>query len=166
MEIVLLADDPSAAKQVATWYFDEWISKIPGVTIDKVVNKLSKSTSRVNAPMLILAKSNEDLVGAVELKLREMDIYPEYEHWLGGLFVKQEVRRNGVGTLLVKEVIAKAKNAGIEKLYLQTEDLTGGLYSTQGFEALKKTNYKGYNVLIMVADLTTENNEGITSHCI
>ena len=156
MEIKLLADDPSASKQVAVWYFDEWISKIPGVTIDKVINKLSKSTSRVGAPMLVLAKSDGDLVGAVELKLREMDIYPEYEHWLGSLFVKQEARGSGVGSLLVKEIITRAKKAGIKKLYLQTEDLTGGLYSSQGFNTLKKTNYKGYNVLVMVADLTAE----------
>jgi len=60
IELILLADDPLAYKQVARWHFDY--------------------TNRDKAPLLVLAKLEGELVGFAELKIREMDIFPNYEY--------------------------------------------------------------------------------------
>ena len=154
IELVLLVDLPRAAEQVAQWYFDEW-GRADGLTLDQVVAKVSKSVGRHTAPMLVLAKQGGELVGAAELKIREMDLFPEYEHWLGGVYVDEPARGQSIGSILIDEVLARAKAAGIEKLYLQTKILSGGLYKQHGFEPLQEVDHKDYRALVMVASIGT-----------
>ncbi len=153
MNIELLADNLLAVDKVAEWYFDEWSSSSSLSVLDTIRLNVSKSTSRTSAPMIVLAKENDEVVGAAELKLHEMDVYPEYEFWLGGVYVDKKFRSKGVGSLLVSEVISRSKKAGVNNLYLQTEDFSGGLYGKHGFKPLTKTNYNGRNVLVMVANI-------------
>ena len=153
MEFILLADEPNAYKQVARWYFDQWLANIPDMAIDKIETKLSSYVNRDKAPLLVLAKSKGELIGAVELKIREMDIYPDYEHWIGGVYVKDQERGNGVATKLVQEVVMQARRLGVEKLYIQTEKLDGGIYSKEGFSLIEQVLYKGHYVSVMQAEL-------------
>ena len=83
-----------------------------------------------------------------------MDIYPDYEYWIGGVYVKSSARGEGVATCLVQAVINQAKKFGIERLYLQTEKLDGGIYSKVGFSLIEQVDYKGHYVSVMQADLT------------
>lgn len=150
---MLLADDLGAYKQVAGWYFDEWLSDLPNMSVDKVALKLSSYDNRDKAPLLVLAKLNGELMGAAELKLREMDIYPEYEYWIGGVYVKSSARGKGIAANLVKEVIKYAKAQAIDQLYLQTQKLDGGLYHKLGFNLIEEVDYRGHHVAVMKANL-------------
>ena len=152
MKFILLADEPSAAETVATWYFNEWC-KDGRYAKDEVEQKVHASTNRNEPPLLVLAKEEETLIGAAELKYREMDIYPQFEHWMGGVYVDENHRGKGVASKLVIEVIAKARSIGVKKLYLQTENLSGGLYAQMGFKPVEQADSKGVRVLVMVADL-------------
>jgi len=153
MEFILLADDPLAYKQVARWYFDHWLSNVPGMSIEKIESKLVNYINRDKAPLLVLAKLGGELIGAAELKIREMDIYPEFEYWIGGVYVKGSFRGQGVASKLVKEVMARAKIMEVATLYLQTENLSGGLYLDNGFKVIEQVNYKGHDVVVMYATL-------------
>ena len=153
MRLKLLADNFEAHKTVEKWYFDEWVSSIQNVTIDRVERKLAQSINRNVAPLMLLAKEDENIVGAAELKIREMDIYPDYEFWLGGVYVDEPARGRGIGKALVDGIVDCAKNAGISKLYLQTESLSGGLYLNCGFSPIESVAYKGRQVLVMTSEL-------------
>jgi GNAT superfamily N-acetyltransferase len=154
MKFSLLADNPQAADTVAQWYFDEWASSVPGTTVDDVKRKVAQSTRRHTAPMVVLASEHDVVIGAGELKLHEMDIFPEYQYWLGGIYVDRGRRGNGIGSLLVKQIIDRAIRAGIDTLYLQTESLAGGIYAKLGFCPVKEVNYNGYDVLVMRAEIS------------
>ena len=154
MEFILLADDPLAYKEVANWYFEQWLSNVPDMTVGRVESKLATYTNRDKAPLLMLAKLDGELIGAAELKIHEMDIYPDYEYWIGGVYVKSSERGKGVAARLVQEVIGQAKMFGIKKLYLQTEKLDGGIYSKVGFSLIEQVDYKGHYVSVMQVDLT------------
>ena len=39
-----------------------------------------------------------------QLKRREMDIYPEREFWLGGVFVSPDTRGQGIGSALCGQI--------------------------------------------------------------
>jgi len=149
MNFVLLADEPAAATTVARWYFDEWGAESPGVTIEKVIKQVSLASSRETAPLIVLAKKEGKVIGAAELKIREMKIYPDYEYWIGGVYIHSEERGLGVGSLLVRNVLGRAAAAGIRTLYLQTMDLTGGIYARLGFQPVEQVNYAGTDVLVM-----------------
>lgn len=153
MELSLLADEPSAADTVATWYFNEWCKASGRYGKDHVLKNVSAATNRDKPPLVVLAKEAGTLIGAAELKIREMDIYPQYEFWVGGVYVEQSQRGKGTASKLVVNVIERARSFGIEKLYLQTEDLNGGLYARHGFKPIEQADSKGVTVLVMVADL-------------
>ncbi len=147
MKFSILADDLSATDIVARWYYDEWCRD--SGSFELVRDKVLRSTNRNTAPLIVLAKENGKLIGAAELKVREMDIFPEYEFWLGGVYVHQTARGKGLASKLVSEVIMRAKDAGIKNLYLQTEELSGGLYVKHGFKHLHKVDSKGIQVTVM-----------------
>lgn len=153
MKLTLLADEPAAAETVAKWYFDQWCLDSGRHSFEFVLENVTKATRRDEAPLLVLAKIDQKLVGAAELKLHEMEMFPEYQHWLGGVYVRADARGQGIASALVSEVIRLAREAGITYLYLQTEDLSGGLYNQFGFKSLHEVDSKGVQVSVMMVEL-------------
>lgn len=160
MDFVLLADAPEALDTVALWYFEQWCRDSGRYSLEQVKQKLAKANSRLGAPMLVVARESGVSVGAAELKIREMPAFPDYEFWLGGVYVAEHARGKGLASALVNEVLSRAKQAGIRRLYLQTEELSVGLYLRHGFSALQLTESYGIKVLVMVADLSLGTEEG------
>lgn len=154
MEFSLLADHPYAAPIVAEWYFDEWCRDSGRHSLDFVQQNIAAAINKETAPMLVLCHVNNDLVGAAELKIREMDTFPEYEFWLGGVYVRKDFRGHGIGSGLVSEVVKRAKKGNIKQLYLQTENLSGGLYTKFGFNHLHHVDSKGVQVIVMRAEIS------------
>jgi len=155
MEISLLADNLKAIDLVAKWYYEEWGSRTPDKTFEDVKENVSQATNRDIAPLNVLAKKNGEIIGVAGLKIREMEIYPEYQFWLGGVYVVKKMRHKGVASHLVKEIITRAKLSGITQLYLQTDRLDGGIYINHGFQPLFEVYNQGHQVLIMVANISS-----------
>ena len=149
MQFKYLADRTEAIPTLANWYFNEWGHIGKGTTLDKVTANLQEYLQINSIPLIILAIDKDEVVGAAQLKYREMDIYPEKEHWLGGVYVSKKHRGNNTAQEIIRRLINDAKKFGVEKLYLQTEDKSGGLYKGLGWNSLEEVNYKGIDVLVM-----------------
>jgi GNAT superfamily N-acetyltransferase len=149
MNFKLLADSEDAIPTIARWYFDEWGHLDEGSSVEKFRYKLGKALNRDRVPLVVLAVESDVIIGVTELKFREMDIYPEKEHWLGGVFVPSEHRGRGIASSIVSKASEIAKSFGIATLYLQTERLSGGLYACLGWRGLERVSYKGREVLVM-----------------
>jgi predicted N-acetyltransferase YhbS len=149
MHFSLLADYPEAIPQIASWHFAEWghLGRVAGT--DEIEAKLRESLNRDTMPLSILAFDNDEIVGFAELKYHEMEIYPEKEHWLGGVFVPVEHRGKGVGCMVIRKSLDIARSLGISTIFLQTEQLDGGLYTGLGFVAVETVEYRGLEVLVM-----------------
>ncbi|WP_339858319.1 GNAT family N-acetyltransferase [Pseudohongiella acticola] len=153
MEIEYLADRPDAIDLVARWYVEEWGGSNSRLTLESVSRSLTSSMNRDSLPLMLLAVEQKRVVGAVELKIREMSIYPDKEHWLGGLYVDPACRGSGIGRQLIKRAIALASTLGVSMLYLQTERLDGGVYASLGWKPYEQVSNKGIDVLIMERDV-------------
>ena len=81
---------------------------------------------------MVLALEKDAVLGVAQLKYREMDIYPEKEHWLGGVYASEKFRRKKIAENIIVRLIDIAKALGVKTLYLQTENLNGGLYRRLG----------------------------------
>ena len=103
MELKPLSDHPDAIPVIGQWYFDEWGHKINNNTYEKTCERLSGDLKQQQFPYCFVAVENETLIGAARLKLREMDIYPDYEHWLGSVFVPLAARGGGVAGRMAKK---------------------------------------------------------------
>ena len=90
MEFVYLADYPEAIPIIAKWYYNQW-GHLHGLDSQKTSEEmLADYLSWDTMPLLILAREEDEIIGAVQLKYYEMDIYPQKEHWLGGVYVVEQ----------------------------------------------------------------------------
>lgn len=144
-----LADRPDAVPLVAEWYFGEWGYLNPASTLEKVADRLIASMNHDAIPLVVLAVMGDEVIGSAELKYREMTIYPEKEHWLGGVFVVPEHRGKGVAARLIDAVVETARILGVDLLHVQTERLDGGLYRQLGWQCTERVCYRGLDVLVL-----------------
>ena len=149
MEFEYLAENMEAIPTLANWYFNEWGHIEKGNSIDNITNKLNDYLNTDSIPLIVLAIDDGEILGAAQLKYREMDIYPEKEHWLGGVYVSEKHRGNNIAEKIIRKVICDAKELGVKTLYLQTENKSGGLYRHLGWHPLEQVNYRGVDVLVM-----------------
>lgn len=137
MKINYLADCPEEAKTIAHWYFSEWGYTVPTRTADKVLDKLKTSgMGRDGFPAVLTLHAKEALCACAELEFKENKHHPEYEHWIGGVYVQENSRGNGYSAALVEIANAISTQKNIDLLYLQCEDKIIALYLKCGFKIL------------------------------
>lgn len=156
MKFEFLADNKNALPVLANWYFEEWGYLRKGDSPDKVTARLQPYLNTNKIPLILLAFKNTELLGAAQLKFREMDIYPEKEHWLGGVYVPVNHRGKRIAENLINQNTTVASDLGVRQLYLQTQHLDGGLYGRLGWQAVEQVNYHGIDVLVMVKEMARE----------
>ena len=149
MELQLLADNEEIIPTVATWYVEEW-GHLEGVrNLPNMIEELRDYLNKDKMPLMVVALEGGEVLGVAQLKFREMDIYPEKEHWLGGVYVSRRYRGNKIARKIIAEVVSIAEKLGVDELYLQTVRLDGGLYVTLGWNPLEQVEYRGEQVLVM-----------------
>ncbi|MBN3561027.1 GNAT family N-acetyltransferase [Aliamphritea spongicola] len=153
MEFILLADRPQARLTIADWYSREWGYLLEVPPADYFAVQLNDYLNRDAVPLIVMAVDGDVLMGAAQLKYREMSIYPEKEFWLGGVYVDAPYRGRKIASALVARIEDKARQLGITRLHLQTEDLTGGLYTRSGWQATEQVDYRNTDVLVMTKEL-------------
>jgi GNAT superfamily N-acetyltransferase len=106
--------------------------------------------NREEIPFILVATIDNELVGAAQLKYREMaEIFPDKEHWLGGVYIAASHRGQGYGAQIVEQIVNMAPSYGVETLYLQTPALDGGLYARLGWVPCTQVTNRGVEVLVM-----------------
>ncbi len=150
MQIEYLADYPDAVAIVARWYFDEWGSREEGLTFEFALERLKKNLRKDQLPISLIGRSPDSrVIGVAQLKIREMARFPDREFWLGSVYVDAAERGNGVARLIVEKVIQIAKDFKITEIWLQTDQLDGGLYKQLGWNIVEQVEHKGRNIAIM-----------------
>lgn len=149
----LLTDAPQHKSTVIDWYFDAWGKRDPNNTLESYSEKLENFLQDGSIPAHVVICDGDRLVATAHIRKHEIPSYVDYEVWLGGVYVDSDSRRQGVAKIVVNSVIEEAKSRGIKALYLQTEDLSGGLYAELGWKKLHQINNKGSEVIVMVKEL-------------
>ena len=150
VSIEYLADHPDAVAILAQWLFDEWGYRSPDGTIERMTEKLNKRLNRDRLPLALVAIRDAEPLGTVSLKLREVEIRPQYKHWLGTLYVHERHRSQGIGSLLVNAVAEVALRLDVDELYLYTRHReTEGLYARLGWVVVERPDIRGRPAVIM-----------------
>ena len=149
MELQLLADNEEVIPIVASWYVEEWGHLEGARTLPNMIEGLRDYLNKDRMPLMVLAMKGDEVIGVAQLKFREMDIYPDKEHWLGGVYVSSDYRGNKIARKIVVKIVSIAEKLGVGKLYLQTIRLDGGLYAKLGWNPLEQVKYRGEQVLVM-----------------
>ncbi len=145
-----LADHPDVIPVIARWLFDEWGYRSPDGSVEGMVDNLQDRLQRDALPLALLAHEDKEPIGTVSLKIREVEVRPQYEHWLGTLFVAEPRRCMGIGSLLVGAAADEARRLEISELYLYTRRRdTERLYERLGWAEVERLEYRGRPAVIM-----------------
>ena len=153
LKIVYLADHKDQLPKVAEWYFEEWGHLLEDLLTNIFVSRLEACLNKTKFPLVILAMDGEKLIGSAQIKLNQMTIYPNKEHWLAGIYVEPKHRGNNVAALLIEKIQEIAITLGVEVLHLQAEHLSGGLYAKLGWQPDELVNYRSTDVMVMSKNL-------------
>ncbi len=150
MQFEFLLDRQDAIPIIGRWYHQEWGLRLRGDTEQQCIDGLYEYLNSDKAPFILVATEDAEILGAAQLKFREMkDIFPEKEHWLGGVYVASHHRRRGIASQLAEAIAVRAPSYGVEILHLQTEQLDGGLYHQLGWQSVQEVDNNGLRVLVM-----------------
>ncbi|MGB5510806.1 MAG: GNAT family N-acetyltransferase [Woeseiaceae bacterium] len=150
VEFAFLADRVDAIPTIARWYFEEWGHLAKGDSIERTRDRIESYLNRDEIPFILVVTNNNQLVGAAQLRYREMaEMYPDKEHWLGGVYVAASYRGQGYGVQIIERVVEMAPRYGVETLHLQTQALNGGVYARLGWTPCAQVTNHGVEVLVM-----------------
>ena len=152
MNFIFLADKAGAIAEIAGWYFAEW-GHITRMSRESIAAKMRDALNRDKIPLFVLAVEEDEVLAVAELKYREMAIYPDKEHWIGGVFVRPSHRGRGIASQLANRTVEIAKSLGVRTLHLQTQQLNGGLYARLGWTVCGQVKYRDLDVLVMEKQL-------------
>jgi GNAT superfamily N-acetyltransferase len=145
-----LVNHQEAMPTIGRWYFDRWDHRVPGRTVEYSISRLDHYLNADRIPFMLVAIEAGDIVATAQLKYREMeDLFPEKEHWLGGVYVAPESRGRGVGSRIADEIALRAPSYGVQTLHLQTEQLDGGIYARLGWTPAERAETRGFPVVVM-----------------
>jgi GNAT superfamily N-acetyltransferase len=148
LRIEYLADHPDLVPLLAGWFYSEWGGRSPNDTLATFEARLLGRMNRDHPPLTLVALQGEVSVGTAALKIQEMDSHPQYQYWLGSVYVMENFRMQGIGSALVEAVIEEAEAFGIEELYLYTRG-SENFYTRLGWKEIERLYYRGGNVTIM-----------------
>jgi len=148
-----LADRPEDVPLIIEWWRSVWADRM-GDDIPHAEEQLHTSLSKTDLPIHILATLEGVPVGTAALKQQELgDVFPDFQYWLGSVFVAEGVRHGQIASHLSQRIVEIARLLKLPHLYLQTINLDGGLYSKLGWQPVTEFTYKGEHALLMVKEL-------------
>lgn len=157
MKFEYLSNRQDAIPTIGRWYHQEWGLRLRGDTEEQSIRGLYIYLNTDQIPFMLVATDQNDVIGVAQLKYREMgDVFPEKEHWLGGVFVAPNHRGQGIGSQLAEEIARRAPSYGVSTLHLQTEHLDGGLYLNLGWQPVEQVDNHGLKVLVMERRVGTQ----------
>lgn len=147
-----IAEHPEHIWTLAKWFQEEWDYQHPELTIEARARELELKQSTMELPMTLIAFRDGQLVGTYSLDLDDMTTHRHLSPWLANVYVAEPFRGRGIGTLLMKDGLVRAKELKIPTLYLLTADLADW-YESFGWQTIEKVMYCGELETVMRIEL-------------
>jgi GNAT superfamily N-acetyltransferase len=149
-----LADQPELVPQIIRWWHTVWTDRM-GSDFSSLEQQLADSLSKTEFPIHIIASIDAVPVAVAALKRQELvELFPDKQYWLGSVYVDENWRGRKLGSQITAHAIELAREKGLPHLYLQTQNLSGGLYTKLGWQAIEQLSVRGDPTLLMVLTLS------------
>ncbi len=152
MKIEALVNHKHLIPEIAELHQREWEHLNPALTVEKRIASINQAATTQGIPSIFIALEHSEFCGSAALVQQGLETHPELSPWLAAVYVKENWRKQGIATSLVRHCEREAKLAGIKKLYLYTEFATQ-LYAGLGWKVLERRIYKGIEIDLMCKDL-------------
>ena len=119
--VVHLFEVPQHRDAMAALIHDAFWITVPGASAERMALRLAEARNADHIPLALVALHEGQPLGVVNLVHSDDDRRPTWTPWLAGLVVADGWRGQGVGTALVRELLAQAQRLGVERLYFGTD---------------------------------------------
>jgi putative hydrolase of the HAD superfamily len=150
--LTFLAEHPHFAPLVAEWIFNEWGHQDPESSLEKTIALYETQLNTKTPPIALVGLLDGKPIACSGIKIRELDLFPQYTHWLGSVYVVSEFRNQGIGSVVVELSSQFAAMIGLGELYLYTHSHED-FYNRLGFAQVKCPLYQGRKIVIMKKQL-------------
>jgi predicted N-acetyltransferase YhbS len=148
MTISYLSDYPDFASVLAPEIAAHWQPYLPDETVEKRLAKLRTHMNAKTLPIAWVAHNEGEIMGTAALTVYDLEGREDLSPWLGGVFVRHQVRGNGVASALCRAAEDKAWALGFDRLFLFTLDHQS-LYSRLGWSVYEPAVWRGHESEIM-----------------
>lgn len=154
ISIVEMPDDEAIRLQSATWAVEEWKRDFPYDTVDWYLNLYREADTASSLPIVLAAFVNNQFVGSASLIADdELPDANEPGPWVAAVYVAESARGQTVGSLLVKELLARARDLGMKQVYLYTQH-GAPWYESMGWTVCRTARLQDHDVTVMTYDVT------------
>ena len=154
VQLEFLADHPEYLQRLATWHHEAFATLNPDASVEQRVEWLTSRMGRRAVPTTVVAAVDNVLVGSASLVEHDLPGREDLSPWIAAVYVRPEVRRQGVGTRLVQQVETIARELSFARLYLFTPDMRP-FYETLGWVVREKAVYRGRPTTIMEKEMNS-----------
>ena len=139
MEIIRLENiENNIFPKVVEWNYNWW-GKKEGKSIEEIRYLFEHSICKDRLPQTFVALVDGEPAGMYQLSMTD-DLYgrPDIYPWMINVYVDEAYRGKHICKALMNTVLEKAKEAGLDELYLYTSHV--GLYEKYGWEFVEEVN--------------------------
>jgi GNAT superfamily N-acetyltransferase len=140
--------------EIAELKFHHYRFMAPEKTLKDFHHNLERDLNDKELPIGYVIVENCSFVGAVSLRICDLNSHQHLTPWLGGVFVHPSKRNQGIGAFLVRQAEKIAAKRGYERLYLYTHE-KASWYAKLGWTAYESVFLKEVPIAIMEKQLVT-----------
>lgn len=144
-----LKNHPHAITALANIWHDV-LGKIwmPEIGIEEIESLYYEELNQ-DMPLTYIALYDEIPVGSCTLQLKD-NVRPDLGPWIESVVVDPEYQKQGIGKMLIDTTVKKAKELGLEKLYLFAFDPSiTDYYQRLGWKKIGIDNFNSHTVTVM-----------------
>ena len=102
-------------------YDEFWVDVVDGMTVDDLVAHLKTANALKQMPLSLIALVDDQLAGTVNLIENDDENRAHLRPWLAAMVVRADLPGQGIGTALVKALLADARLMSIPIVYFGTD---------------------------------------------
>ncbi len=121
---------PQHRDAVAAMIHSEFWTAVPGASVERMAVRLAQADSADRVPITLIALHRGEPIGVVNLVENDDEAHTDWTPWLAGMVVAEPWRGRGVGSALVRALLAEAWRLGAERVYFGTDG--PGFYTRLG----------------------------------
>ena len=154
VSIVEMPRDDAIRLQSATWAVEEWKRDFPYDTVDWYLNLYAQSDFSDSLPVVLAAFLDDEFVGSASLIADdELPDALEPGPWVAAVYVAEMARGHGIGSRLVKELLVRAAQMEIERVYLYTQH-GAPWYEEMGWTTCRTARLQEHDVTVMSYEIS------------
>jgi len=134
--IRFLADYPDSIPTLAKWFRAQWSDYYADWSQEEMEQDFLEDASRDRLPIRLVAFESDELAGTIILRGNGSETLPEFQPELGGLYVVETHRGQGIATELVRAGMKLALDQGYTTVHATTVTASG-ILERLGWEFVK-----------------------------